>query len=151
MFFNCRYLWLLSHCHTFSSICWITWILAATALRSYNMKQWAAVRIHSSWTKEPPQPCMYGMGNSGEAWGQEWIFTKYELSFITLILSGTQRYLSLITCIETCQGQEWGIASSPLTTLGVAVLGFTAGLPQFSGQSKTKYTVLLPINIIFYH
>lgn len=43
-----------------------------------------------------------------------------------------------ITCMETCQGQEWGIASSPLTTLGVAVLGVTAGFPQFTGQSGKR-------------
>lgn len=41
--------------------------------------------------------------------------------------------------METCHGQEWGIASTPLTTLVVAVLGFTAGFPQLFGQSgRTK-------------
>ena len=36
--------------------------------------------------------------------------------------------------METCQGQEWGTASTPLTTLKVALLGGTAGLPHVSGQ-----------------
>lgn len=45
------------------------------------------------------------------------------------------------TCMEICQGQEWGIASSPLTILGVAVLGFTAGFPLFTAQSgERKHT-----------
>ena len=37
--------------------------------------------------------------------------------------------------METCQGQEWGTASTPFTTLRVAVLGVTAGLPQSAGQA----------------
>lgn len=40
--------------------------------------------------------------------------------------------------METCQGHEWGTASSPFTTLGVAILGFTAGFPQFNGHSEER-------------
>ena len=40
--------------------------------------------------------------------------------------------------METCQGQEWGTASTPLTTLRVALLGVTAGLPHSSGQARSN-------------
>jgi len=56
-----------------------------------------------------------------------------------------------ITCMETCQGHEWGIACSPLTTLGVAVEGVTAGFPQSAGQSgKRKYILTLSVNKLLF-
>lgn len=54
------------------------------------------------------------------------------------------------TCKETCQGQEWGLASFPDTILS-AMLGLKWAIPQSLGQSKkrkaenmsTKYFVFL--------
>lgn len=65
---------------------------------------------------------------------------KLKLFCLSSLITGARRDTGVgVTCIETCQGQECGIASTPFTTLRVSVFGFTAGFPQFSGQSgKSK-------------
>lgn len=40
----------------------------------------------------------------------------------------------IFTCMETCHGQEWGLASTPFTTLVMEVVGVTVGFPHTLGQ-----------------
>lgn len=50
------------------------------------------------------------------------------------------------TCRETCQGQEWGLASFPDTILS-AMLGLKWAIPQSLGQSKRRETTTKKLQV----
>lgn len=94
------------------------------------------------------------MDGSSEAWGREIQSFKLKALLCDDVTKAHRETGICCTCMETCQGQEWGIASTPLTTLAVAVLGFTAGFPQFCGQSGKRECIKLsfiqPVFIIHF-
>lgn len=57
----------------------------------------------------------------------------------------SRRRKSGLTCRETCQGQEWGLASFPDTILS-AMFGLKWAIPQSFGQSGRKEETSTKIN-----
>ena len=77
---------------------------------------------------------------------EKYIHSEWKMFFLWLVMRHTRETGVGCTCMETCQGQEWGMASSPLTTLVATVLGFTAGFPQSAGQAGRDYVQLTIYN-----
>lgn len=114
------------------------------------MTQWVAVRTQFLWMRVPPQVWKkVGSGRlSGQTCDRDW--SRIRNVIFTFTYACKYRSGVLLTCMDTCQGQECGLACSPFTMRAVVAEEWPVSHMSWArlGNENEKSLILIPGSLL---